>query len=44
MLGYTATPQYTVSRDGRFLMNVAAEGDTAPPISIVLNWDAALKK
>jgi len=29
---------------GRFLMNVAVEGATAPPITVVLNWDAVLKK
>jgi Tol biopolymer transport system component len=36
-------PQYAVASDGRFLMNVAAEGATAPPITVVLNWAAALK-
>lgn len=33
-----------VAPDGRFLMNVAVEGATQPPITIVLNWDAGLKK
>ncbi len=42
--GYQEHPQYAVARDGRFLLNVAVESDTTPPISIVLNWDAALKK
>ncbi len=42
--GYAGTPQYAVARDGRFLANVAAEGEIAPPISVVLNWDAALKR
>lgn len=36
-------PEHLAS-DGRFLMNVAVEGATAPPITVVLNWDAALKK
>ena len=39
-----AKPQYAVAPDGRFLMNVAVEEATAPPITIVLNWDTALKK
>jgi hypothetical protein len=34
-----------VAADGqRFLMNVAVEAATAPPITVVLNWDAALRK
>lgn len=37
-------PQYAVAPDGRFLMNMSAEGATAPPITVVLNWDAAEKK
>jgi Tol biopolymer transport system component len=36
--------QYAVAPDGRFLMNVPVEGATAPPITVMLNWDAALKK
>jgi hypothetical protein len=36
--------QYDVAKDGRFLVNVEVEGYTPPPISIVLNWDALLKK
>jgi hypothetical protein len=35
--------QYAVARDGRFLMNISVEAATAPPITVVLNWDAALK-
>ena len=42
--GLMSKPQYAVASDGRFLMNVAVEGATAPPITVVLNWDAALKK
>jgi len=37
-------PQYAVAPDGRFLMNMPVEGSTAPPITVVLNWEAALKK
>ena len=33
-----------VARDGRFLMNVTVEDATAAPITVVLNWDAELKK
>ena len=41
--GVTAgRPEYAVAPDGRFLMNTVVE-DTAPsPITIVLNWEAAL--
>ena len=42
--GPMSTPQYAAASDGRFLMNVAVEAATAPPITVVLNWDAALKK
>jgi Tol biopolymer transport system component len=42
--GVVTKPQYAVARDGRFLMNVAVEGATASPITVVLNWDAELKK
>jgi len=42
--GVMSKPQYAVASDGRFLMNVAVQGATAPPITVVLNWDAALKK
>jgi dipeptidyl aminopeptidase/acylaminoacyl peptidase len=37
-------PQYAVAPDGRFLLNVRADEDTAPPITVVLNWQAGLKK
>jgi serine/threonine protein kinase/Tol biopolymer transport system component len=36
--------QYAVARDGRFLMNVAAEDTTPSPITLVLNWATVLKK
>jgi serine/threonine protein kinase len=36
---------YEVSRDGaRFLMPVPPSGTTAPPLTVVLNWQAQLKK
>ena len=37
-------PQYRVTKDGRFLVNVAAEGPTSAPITVILNWSARLKK
>ena len=36
--------QYAVGSDGRFLVNMTLEAATATPITVVLNWDAALKK
>lgn len=42
--GFEARAQYAVSADGRFLINVVAEGSVTSPITIVQNWDAALKK
>jgi hypothetical protein len=41
--GVMSKPQYSVAADGRFLMNVAVEGASAPPITVVLNWAVALK-
>jgi hypothetical protein len=37
---------YDVSADGRFLLNTISEfeGPTASPVTIVLNWQAGLKK
>jgi len=36
---------YGVSADGkRFLMNVPVTSDAFPPITVILNWQAALKK
>jgi len=43
-VGRESRSQYAVSADGRFLMNMAVEGATAAPITVVLNWEAALKK
>ena len=42
--GVLSKPQYAVASDRRFLMNVVVEGAPAPPITVVLNWDAALTK
>jgi len=43
-VGVLPKPQYAVAPDGRFLMNVAVEEATGPPITVVLNWDTELKK
>ena len=38
-------PNYDVTADGqRFLVNTTVEQTTLAPISIVVNWDAGLKK
>ena len=42
--GFDARPQYAVGRDGRFLLNIAAEQPAAPPIVVVLNWPAGVGK
>ncbi len=36
-------PQYAVSRDGRFLLNTAVEGNSAP-IVVSVNWMKKLAK
>lgn len=41
---YDRYAQYSIAPDGRFLMNVVVEAPTVPPITVVLNGDAALKK
>ncbi len=41
--GSQSKAQYAVASSDRFLMNLGVEA-TASPITIVLNWDAALKK
>jgi eukaryotic-like serine/threonine-protein kinase len=41
---YRGQAQYIVAADGRFLLNVSTDDASAPPILIVLDWDAALKK
>jgi len=35
---------FDVSKDGRFLIPVAAEQSAAAPLTVVLNWQAGLKK
>jgi dipeptidyl aminopeptidase/acylaminoacyl peptidase len=42
--GGSARSQYAVTVDARFLMNVAVDETNLPPIVVVLNWDAGLKK
>jgi dipeptidyl aminopeptidase/acylaminoacyl peptidase len=42
--GYNSKPQYAVSSDGRFLMNVTAEEVAPSPITLVLNWSGELKR
>ena len=37
-------PSYDVSGDGRFLMIKSAESQLNPPITVILNWEAGLKK
>ena len=39
-----ARAQYAVARDGRFLMITPVDDAVTSPITIVLNWAAALKK
>jgi Tol biopolymer transport system component len=41
---YGGRPQYAVARDGRFLVDIAADTEATPPIAIVLNWDAQFRK
>ena len=42
--GFLARAQYAVAPDGRFLMNVAADEGITSPITIVLNWQAGLRR
>ena len=42
--GDQARAQYVVAADGRFLMNIAVDEAVTPPITIVQNWTAGLKK
>ena len=35
---------YDVARDGRFLMNVRADAEIAPPAMVVSNWPALISK
>ena len=36
--------QYDVATDGRFLINVVAAGASTVPITLLMNWNPALKK
>ena len=42
--GFGSKAQYAVAPDGRFLLNVTADDPVAPPITVVLNWTAALAR
>jgi eukaryotic-like serine/threonine-protein kinase len=42
--GYFARAQYAVTREGRFLLHIAADEAVTSPITIVQNWTAGLKK
>ncbi len=44
--GFQSRALYAVARDGRFLMNVNVDTGVADvsPLTVVLNWDAGLKK
>lgn len=42
--GAAGRAQYDIARDGRFLLNVGVDDYAQPPISVVLNWDALMKK
>ena len=41
---YTGNVAYDVAPDGRFLVNTLVGAGAAPPITVVMNWEAALKK
>ena len=40
----SANPNFDVSKDGRFLIPTAAGEATNVPMTVVLNWQAGLKK
>jgi dipeptidyl aminopeptidase/acylaminoacyl peptidase len=42
--GFNSAAQYELTADGHILMNVNADDAGSPPISIVLNWPAAIQK
>jgi Tol biopolymer transport system component len=44
LTGYLSRAEYALAPDGRFLMIVPLDDATAPPITIVQNWTAALKQ
>ena len=36
--------QYVVAPDGRFLLNAVVDESSASPITVVLNWQAQVRK
>jgi Tol biopolymer transport system component len=42
--GFSSKAQYAVARDGRFLVNINVDDPTPSPISVVLNWEALVKR
>jgi Tol biopolymer transport system component/predicted Ser/Thr protein kinase len=42
--GFGAPPKYDVSPDGRFLVHARVAEEAPSPITLVLNWTAALRK
>jgi hypothetical protein len=44
LLGFSSRSEYAVAPDGRFLMNVNLEDSGTSPITVVLNWTAALRR
>ena len=42
--GFASHAEYAVASDGRFLLNVRVGDTTASPITVMQNWDAAVKK
>jgi serine/threonine protein kinase/Tol biopolymer transport system component len=42
--GYNSGAQFSVTLNGQFLMNMAADDAVTSPITLILNWTAALKK
>ena len=40
----TIGPSYNVAPDGRFLINLATDEETAAPITVILNWASGLKQ
>jgi hypothetical protein len=44
LTGFGSRAQYAVASDGRFLLNATADDAITPPITVVLNWTAALPR
>jgi Tol biopolymer transport system component len=44
MMGYGRASKFAVSKDGRFLFPVWIEQSEAHPITVVVNWQASLRK